>query len=103
MRFCEIEIGNLVETEDHGETVKTYEFRTILAKKKSIRSSEFYQAATAGMKPELTFEIYVFEFNNDEVIKYNGKIYTIIRTYEDEKKKDKIELVATSTVGEGAM
>jgi len=99
MRSCDIELGNLVEVIEYGEAIKTFEFRLLSAQKKSIRSSEFYGAANVGLKPELTFEVYLFEFKDDEKLKYNNKIYTIIRTYWDEKKPDKIDLIVSSKVG----
>lgn len=98
MRSCEIELGNLVETNDHGEIIKTYVWNKIFAQKMSVKQSEFYSAANVGLKPELTFEIYLFEFNYQEELKYNGKIYSILRTYE---KGEKIELVVSSQVSGG--
>jgi len=98
MNSCEIELGNLVETNDHGEIIKTFVWETIFAQKKSIKQTEFYSAANVGLKPELTFEIFMFEFNYQEKLKYNGKEYTILRTYE---KGEKIELVVSSQIGGG--
>ena len=96
MRSCKIELGNAVETVVYGEVISTYAWRTLFAKKKSIRQSEFYDAANAGLKPELTFEIYSFEYNNDEKLKLEDKEYMILRTYE---KGEKIELTVSTQVG----
>ena len=89
-------LGNSVETMEHGEVIRTVEYRKVYANKKSIRQSEFYQGASAGLKPELVFEIRSVEFDNDEIVKHNEKEYTIIRTY---KTGEKMELTVSSHRG----
>lgn len=91
-----IELGNTIEKIEHGEVIQNIEWRQVFANKKSIRQSEFYQAANVGLKPELLFEVYSFEFNNDEKVRFNGKEYSIIRAYE---KGEITELTVTSYVG----
>lgn len=95
-----IEIGNLVEVIDHGEITETMVYREVFANKKSVRQSEFYQAATVGLRPELIFEVHSFEFNNDEKLRYpvgeEGTEYSIIRVFD---KGEITELVVTTHVG----
>lgn len=91
-----IELGNLTETIVYNEPIKTIVWREVFANKKSIRQSEFYQAANVGLKPELIFEVHSFEFNNDEKVKYDNKEYYIIRTYD---KGEITELTVASFVG----
>lgn len=91
-----IELGNLVEVIEHGEPIQAMEYREVYANKKSVRQSEFYQAANVGLKPELLFEVNSFEFDNDERVRYNNKVYSIIRTYD---KGEITELTVTSFVG----
>ena len=91
-----IELANLVETIVHGEVVKDATYRKVYANKKSVRQSEFYQGASAGLKPELVFEIRSIELGDEEYIRFNGKMYTIIRTYEN---GENIELTATTFAG----
>lgn len=92
----EIELGNLVETIVKGEVIKTMTWESRLANQLNDNRSEFYQGAVAGLKPELTFEINNFEFNNEEYVRFNGKVYTIIRV---SKQGDMRELVCTTYVG----
>lgn len=92
----EIELGNLVETVVKGEAIKTTKWEHRLANQLNDNRSEFYQGAVAGLKPELTFEINNFEFNNEEYVRFNGKVYTIIRA---SKQGDMRELVCTTYVG----
>lgn len=91
-----IELANLVETILHGEVVKDATYRKVYANKRSVRQSEFYQGASAGLKPELVFEIRSIEFGDEEYIRFNGKMYTIMRTYEN---CENIELTVTTFAG----
>lgn len=91
-----IELANLVETVVYGEVVKDATYRKVYANKKSVRQSEFYQGASAGLKPELVFEIRSIEFGDEEYIRFNGNMYTIMRTYEN---GENIELTVTTFAG----
>lgn len=86
------------DTNAMGDVIHNTTERMIYSDKKSIRQSEFYQAQTSGLKPELTFEIYSFEYEGESNLKYNDKIYSIIRTYE---VGDDIELVCEGVVNNG--
>jgi SPP1 family predicted phage head-tail adaptor len=76
------ELGQLAETVVNYEPVKTWEYRQVYVNKKSVRQSEIYQAASVGLRPELMFEIRSQEFQNEERLRYNGKVYEIIRMYD---------------------
>lgn len=91
-----IELGNLVETIEYGEPIKSIMWREVYANLLDDNRSEFYQAASVGLRPELTFEVHDFEFNNDEYVKYKGKEFTIIRA---PKRGDKRELIVSGRVG----
>lgn len=91
-----IELGNLIETMEYGEVIRSMVWETRLANRLDDDRSEFYQGARSGLKPELTFEINDFEYNNEEYIRYNGKEYTIIRAA---KRDDMRELVCSSHTG----
>jgi SPP1 family predicted phage head-tail adaptor len=80
-----------------GNTLESKAYRQIYADKQSIRQSEFYQAAATGLKPELMLVIRSAEYNNEEIIRYNGKEYRIIRTYD--KGNDFLELVCGGITG----
>lgn len=96
MKSCSIELGNITEIVTNGEAIQTLVYRTVFGWKKSIRSSEFYNAANVGLKPELTFVVWSFEFANDERLKYNNKVYTILRVY---NTGEKTELTVAAQVG----
>lgn len=68
----------------------------IFADKQSIRQSEFYQASSTGLRPEVMFIIRTCEYNNESNLEFNNKEYNIIRTYE--KDSEFIELVCQGVV-----
>ena len=92
----EIELGNLVETIEHGEVIKSMVWEKRLANQLDDKRSALFQGAVAGLKPELTFEINNFEFNNEEYVRFNGKVYTIIGAL---KNGDMRVLFCTTHVG----
>lgn len=91
-----IRLGNLEETIVKGEPVQSYVWRDVFANKRSVKQSEFYQAASVGLKPEIVLEVKSIDFNNDEKVQYNNKEYFIIRSYD---KGEVTELTVTSHVG----
>jgi SPP1 family predicted phage head-tail adaptor len=70
--------------------------REIFAEKKSIKQSEFYQAAATGLKPELTFVVWTREYNQESTLEYNSKKYNIIRTYD--RDDEHTELICSGLV-----
>lgn len=90
-------ISTVESTNDMGDPIKTPVRReNIYADRKSIRQSEFYQAAVAGLKPQITFIIRTIEYNQEPLLEYNSKPFTIIRTYE--KEDEFIELICQGVV-----
>ena len=67
---------------DLGDPVRTELLTTVFANKKSIRQSEFYQAAASGLRPELMFEVNTSEYTQQTYAIWNAKYYKIIRTYD---------------------
>lgn len=57
------------------------ERETILCDKKSVSRSEFYNAATNGLKPVIVFVVHAYEYNGEELVEFEGGRYKIIRTY----------------------
>lgn len=88
-----IELGTNPETPTYEQPDIPAVWTEVFANKKSVKQSEFYQAAGVGLKPEFVFEIKSFEYEENRYIRYNGKMYSILRTY---LKSDIIELVVTA-------
>ena len=79
-------MGDMIETETKTE---------VFANRKSIRQSEFYQAAATGLRPEIMFEVWSEEYSNQPKLKYGNKLYTIIRVYD---KGERTELICQGLV-----
>lgn len=87
----ELECVAYKDSDDIGDAVKGEAYwNKIYANKKSITQSEFYQAQAQGFKPELKFEINTFEYEDNKKIRYKGRIYKILRTYEISSEKMEI-------------
>lgn len=56
--------------------------RQVMADKKSVRQSEFYQAAAVGLKPEAVFVVRTCEYRGEDLLSHNAKEYRILRTYD---------------------
>lgn len=77
------DVITLVSKKVNGASIESVE-NQVFARKKSVRQSEFYAAYQVGLNPSLVFVVDARDFDGasepTEVI-YNGKTYTIIRTY----------------------
>jgi SPP1 family predicted phage head-tail adaptor len=88
---------NTSDTNEYGDNITTVTETEVYADELEIGQNEFYQAKTAGLKPQYRFRVRREEYNNEERAKYNGKTYNIIRTYRI--GPDMIELVLGGIVG----
>ena len=86
----EDEIGNQI-----GETVTE---RMVFANELAVTSEEFYNAAATGLRPIRRFEIYSFEYNNEDRLKCDGVVYRIIRV---EKRGEKTRITCERVVADG--
>ena len=93
---AKISLGNWVETIVYGEPIRTTKWTEVYANRKSVRQSEFYDAANVGLKPEVVYEVHSFEFDNHERVKVGTTEYEILRVYEH---NDITELTLGRSVG----
>ena len=84
--------------DDLGEWVETTETLNVFAYVSSVTMSEFYQAGLQGMKPEYRFLIWQTEYDGEETLEYDDKVYTVYRTYL--RDDGRIELYTTLRKGE---
>ena len=93
-----IDLISITRTQNNvGSWAESETLKQVFADKKSIRQSEFYQAQATGLKPELMFIMRSIDYTNETRLKYNNKLYEIIRTHE--KNGELIELVCQGIVG----
>lgn len=91
-------LGITYSTNDMGDPIETSTKKEILAERKSVRQSEFYQAQATGLRPELTFVVWADEYNGEPKLEYAGKEYTIIRTFDKDEKN--LELICQGLVSQ---
>lgn len=89
-------------TNDIGDPIKTLEKKKRFAEKLEIGQREFYQAAATGLKPEVKFTIWKWEYKDEMYFEYKSRNYKIIKTYE-RKIDEKIELTGTSVTNKEVM
>lgn len=85
--------------DEHGNAVYPETENTVFAVQKSVKQSEFFQAAAAGFKPDMVLEVYSFEYNGEELCEIGGDRYSVYRTYRI-PNTDRLELYLTAIVGD---
>ena len=83
-------------TNDMGDSIQNETLKQVFADKGSIRQTEFYQAQTTGLKPEIMFKVKSIDYNQEPKLKFNNKTYNIIRTYD--KNGEITELICQGIV-----
>jgi len=83
-------------TNDAGDLISSPTEREVMANKKSVRQSEFYQAMAIGLKPEVVFELRTVEYDGETLLSHGDKEYRIIRSYA--RDDEWTELTCTSLV-----
>lgn len=58
---------------------KTRTTKTVFAEIGSVSQTEFFSAGRLGFQPSLKATIYDFEYDQEAIVKYNDKLYSIDR------------------------
>ena len=89
-----VELIDLIpDVDDNGFEVNTEINTEVFADKKSIRSSEHYEAEKLGYKLSATFIVKPYEYTGQEYLLYEGKRYKVERTYQVDTEK--LELICS--------
>lgn len=88
----------------YGDQVPEKRERMVFATLRSVRQSEFYQAQTVGLKPEIVFVLQDYlDYQGEEFIEYKAfnsdewNLYKVLRTY---RTDNSLEIVCTRGVDE---
>lgn len=73
-------IGSTITEDNIGNQVETRTERMVFAEELAVFSSEFYNAAVAGLRPSKKFEVYTAEYQGEAMLKHDNITYRIIRT-----------------------
>lgn len=92
-------ISKRIETDDNGVTKEVGEpiEREVYCLVGSIYMKEFYSAYQAGIKPQYRLKVNIEDYNDELIVKFEGVIYNIYRTY---PTGDEIELYIRSDVSQ---
>lgn len=78
--------------DEYGDKVIVQVRRPVFAECKSITQTEFYQAQSVGLKPEIKFKLTTsWDYKSEEEVAFNGIVYKVQRTYITED--DSIEII----------
>ena len=65
--------------------------REVIAQQGGVNRNEFYKAAAVGMTPSVVFIVSEADYQEERLIRFDGKLYRVIRSYPLPNRK--IELV----------
>lgn len=89
-------IGETTTVDEYGDLVRTPIERPVFAEEKSVGQTEFYQAAAAGLRPEIKFVLADYlDYQGEKRLRYTPfagteEEYTVVRTY---RKDERLEIV----------
>lgn len=55
--------------------------REVFCTKESVSEKEFFEGNRNGFRPEIKFRIFNGDYNHEQLIRYEGIMYEIYRTY----------------------
>lgn len=80
------------EKDAHGvERSAAETARAVFANVKSASAKEFFEGGRNGLNPQYVFTMFLYDYDNETIVEYDGVRYGVYRTYE---KGDMIELHA---------
>ena len=89
---------NLKEDEIGNTITSSLCSQKCYAKKQSVKTNEFYNAAMVGLSPSCEFVIKRLNYNGEDELEWNNERYKVIRTI-DPKNKFDIVLVCSKKIG----
>lgn len=93
-------ISTSITADDIGNQIETPTERLVFAEELAVFSNEFYNAAASGLRAEKMLEIYNGEYQGEARLKYQDKLYRIIRTSLG-KTPEKTRLTCERVVADG--
>lgn len=81
-----------ISQDEYGIERETITSRGIFAQCESVTRAEFFGGGRSGLNPELVFTIFRGDYSGEPLLRYDGRVYAIYRTYMTDS--DYIELYA---------
>lgn len=93
-----IYLGKETLTQDeYGVMHKEFTWTPVFAKVSSVSASEFFNGGQNGLKPDLRFIVFTYDYFDERIVNYDGTLYTVYRTYVD---GDRTELYTERRIGD---
>ena len=74
-------LTSTIQKDLYGVQRQTFQSVEILARVASVTRSEFFNGNRSGMNPEFVFTIFHGDYDEQTLIRYEGKTYAVYRTY----------------------
>ena len=81
-----------------GQWVKTIEKRQVFGQVSSVTANEFFAGGQNGYKPDIRITMFAYDYQGEDDLELDGKIYTVYRTYF--ARTDTVELYCERRVGD---
>lgn len=85
-------VSQTYTVDEYGVHQPTPTQRDVFCNVQSVSANEFFSGAQNSIKPEYRFTMFKYDYEGEETVIFNGKSYTIYRTFEG--RDDTIELYA---------
>lgn len=100
-------IDTVSSVNDIGDSITTEIRTTVLCDEISVTRSEHYSAHARGLRPEKVFVINKHEYSGQDDVEFEGRKYTVIRSFAPKIYKgiadfENLELVCQGAVNNGA-
>lgn len=98
-RSCVITlVGETYTTDGIGQQIVTPIATDVYAQVESVSGTEWHDAGRNGIRPSYRFVMFLYDYNDETTIEYNGKSYSVYRTFI--RKDDNIELYVQERGGD---
>lgn len=74
-------IKQIYRQDDILQWVATEEERIVFCDVRSITQTEWFEAGRNGIQPAFIFTINRYEYDNERIVEFEGKRYSVYRTY----------------------
>lgn len=86
-----INLISITRTQDEFGVWRPTEKKTdVYCQVSSVTQSEFFEGGRNGLNPEFRFTVFFADYNDEPIVEYNGKRYSVYRTYQG--RTDTLEL-----------
>lgn len=75
-------IANSQTQDKYGVWREALTYREVYCRVSSVSRNEFFEAGRSGLNPEFVFTIFFGDYNGETLLEYEGKTYSIYRTYQ---------------------